>query len=295
MKVTCFVIKDLLPLYSENMASSDSAKLVEEHIAVCEDCRNALEEMRALPDIPRQTDTSSLKRVKKGLRRRRFHMALFSFFFAATLLFGLLLYVTTPEYLSAEEAVESVTVTEDGYIYIKYKDCVQGSDWDSVTQPEEAGGVDVTLRAWKYRFWDPRQSKPLSENYVLRFPVDRVWYSAVGGGEDTLLWGEPVSGGRITLPRLYMSFYFLISLAGAAVFTLLSILLRRKKFSWFTAGAALFCGCFCICSLLVTGGSFVSYHANRLLFGSLILSALLCGTWMNGYAVWKLHRQDSGL
>ncbi|HBN84496.1 MAG TPA: hypothetical protein DDZ89_11690 [Clostridiales bacterium] len=36
MKVTCEVIRDLLPLYQENMISDDSKALVDDHIAGCD-------------------------------------------------------------------------------------------------------------------------------------------------------------------------------------------------------------------------------------------------------------------
>ena len=42
MKINCEVIGDLLPLYAENMASKKSRELVEEHIATCESCKQAL-------------------------------------------------------------------------------------------------------------------------------------------------------------------------------------------------------------------------------------------------------------
>ncbi|MEO3945993.1 zf-HC2 domain-containing protein [Gorillibacterium sp. CAU 1737] len=50
MNVSCEIIKDLLPLYHDGVCSSDSRKLVEEHLASCESCRAELEAMdRQLP------------------------------------------------------------------------------------------------------------------------------------------------------------------------------------------------------------------------------------------------------
>lgn len=43
MKVSCDVVKDLLPLYHDNVCSIDSRKLIEEHIDKCEECKNELE------------------------------------------------------------------------------------------------------------------------------------------------------------------------------------------------------------------------------------------------------------
>jgi len=43
MKVSCDVVKDLLPLYHDNVCSIDSCRLIEEHIDKCEECKNELE------------------------------------------------------------------------------------------------------------------------------------------------------------------------------------------------------------------------------------------------------------
>ena len=42
MKTSCAVIKDLLPLYYDDVCSKESKVLVEEHIEGCEDCKAEL-------------------------------------------------------------------------------------------------------------------------------------------------------------------------------------------------------------------------------------------------------------
>ena len=48
MKLDCEVIRDLLPLYAEHMASPASTALVEEHLRECEACRTELEQIGTL-------------------------------------------------------------------------------------------------------------------------------------------------------------------------------------------------------------------------------------------------------
>ena len=69
MKVSCDIIKDILPLYAENMVSEDTKGMVEEHLCECPDCTERLGNMRQaqkLPAVAAQTDTSSMKRVDGG-------------------------------------------------------------------------------------------------------------------------------------------------------------------------------------------------------------------------------------
>lgn len=42
----CNVVRDLIPLYIDGCCSEESAKIVQEHVASCDACRELLEEMR---------------------------------------------------------------------------------------------------------------------------------------------------------------------------------------------------------------------------------------------------------
>ncbi|WP_238650555.1 zf-HC2 domain-containing protein [Paenibacillus piscarius] len=46
-RIPCDVIQDLLPLYYDEICSESTKQLVEEHLAVCTDCRSALEQMQS--------------------------------------------------------------------------------------------------------------------------------------------------------------------------------------------------------------------------------------------------------
>ena len=45
MKISCEIIKDLLPLYHDGVCSNDSRTMVEEHFAYCDNCKAELQAM----------------------------------------------------------------------------------------------------------------------------------------------------------------------------------------------------------------------------------------------------------
>ena len=45
MKLNCNVIRDLLPLYADQICSEESRGLVEEHLTDCSDCSTLLQKM----------------------------------------------------------------------------------------------------------------------------------------------------------------------------------------------------------------------------------------------------------
>ena len=70
MKLSCDVIRDLLPLYADRAASADTAALVEEHLASCPACREELGRLgAALPAEPEGAEP--LRRFKRRWRRRQ--------------------------------------------------------------------------------------------------------------------------------------------------------------------------------------------------------------------------------
>ena len=72
MKLECDVIRDLLPLYAEKLASPASSALVEQHLAECPACRAELEQMeKPVPVQPEPQPDAPLKGIRTALRKKR--------------------------------------------------------------------------------------------------------------------------------------------------------------------------------------------------------------------------------
>lgn len=76
-KIQCSVIKDLLPLYVDDVCSDDTKKLVEEHIASCNECKTELESLNVTIEIPlieiqnRIQDQKMIRRMAYSLKKLR--------------------------------------------------------------------------------------------------------------------------------------------------------------------------------------------------------------------------------
>ncbi|KOY83446.1 zf-HC2 domain-containing protein [Lysinibacillus macroides] len=53
-KVSCEIIKDMLPLYYDDVCSDDSKRMVEEHLAECPNCQNELDRLKADFTLPKE-------------------------------------------------------------------------------------------------------------------------------------------------------------------------------------------------------------------------------------------------
>ena len=73
MKIACEIIKDLLPLYHDDVCSTYSRLAVEEHLAECENCNAELIAMRQDILISAQSENMAesqiIKKISKKWRR----------------------------------------------------------------------------------------------------------------------------------------------------------------------------------------------------------------------------------
>jgi len=74
VKTECSVVRDLLPLYVENMVSPETAQFVSDHLKECSECRSELESLKegeTLSTVENRPadDTGNAKPFKKMMKR----------------------------------------------------------------------------------------------------------------------------------------------------------------------------------------------------------------------------------
>lgn len=319
MKITCDVIRDLLPLYAEDMESQDTKELVEEHFLTCPACQEAAQRMKQLVPAEEYRDVEPLSNLKKQINRRRMMTAWFAMLVTACIVFGLCAYLAGPVYLTAEEAgIKVYTVAQTRFFL----------DTNSLqfTSAEPLDELDVLIveigsRVRKYGMGYWRESDMGAEEecvtfiaadtrwntlfnieegppryLILSLDTKNVYYSNPGGGADILLWGTGTNAGTEFLPRLVLGYYLLIAAVLGAVLTACAIALRKKKAGRIVAIPGCYLLCFAVADLLITGGNWQIFDAQDVpvqLTLMLILAALMSGAIFCGWEVWKLHKQDN--
>ena len=125
--MNCNVIRDLLPLYAEDMVSPESKALVENHLQGCESCTKELENLKNTPKLPLEVETGSLRRVGNAIQKRRTLTALAAAMTAVALIVTVYIFMNTTIYLTAGQAVEGLELREDGGLAIDFADCTNGN------------------------------------------------------------------------------------------------------------------------------------------------------------------------
>ena len=96
MKTECSVVRDLLPLYVEDMVSAETAEFINEHLKECKECQAELADLKdgaELPTIEVQSAPASdgakpFKKLMKRMNRQFYSIAYAALIFLIFLGFG---------------------------------------------------------------------------------------------------------------------------------------------------------------------------------------------------------------
>jgi len=323
MNIPCAVVRDLLPLYAEDLTSEESADLVREHLETCAGCREQLAALRQ-PKEEAPQDPAPMKRLKKELRKRRRRTAAIAALGVFLILFAVLAHVMeekplsySPELLSVEGAVpydpaaesalstsvnhyqpEGWQTAEPGQVLIIHRnDRVSGAA-NEFYLDEESGEVTVYIQYFRAQAAlaadDGGLSMKFFEGGVMQdafYPVpDRVIYGF--GRQQTLLWGEPMNGGVQILPRLALAYYALIAAGLAVLLGALWLVFRRKPSGRVFRQLCFAPAAYLLGQLCIKGGKTESIFLLRDIGFICIEAAAFYLLLTLTFQAWSQHRRD---
>ncbi len=290
MKISCDIIKDLLPLYAEDMVSEDTRALVQMHIVDCVCCKEKLSAMRSIAKIPVDTDPGPLNQVKKMIRSRKCWSVAAAVLLVITILAGILMFVSVPVWLNAEEAIAYVEKLDDGQMKFKTTDLTYGYygvELDTGASGKHSGFI-YSMQRIRVLFpvQIPEQMNDASKEgyFVLghitkdgkieRYAYDVNYYylDYRDGSVESVLWdaGYAVPEGNIMTKNSFQSPVWTLQwlCIGSAVLFVLNcvvwVLLRKRSAGkWFGLSAAFF-GAYGFSSLLVTSARFMTLESTEL-------------------------------
>ena len=266
MKAQCQIVRDLLPLYAEDLASPASRELVQKHVGQCECCRNAMLEARQEMPIPMDTDVRQLRELKGKLRKKVLFPVLLTLFLALTVFVGLMVYAIVPVWATADEAIVGVEQLPDGRIRVEASDCVSG-----IVVYNNSFCFEKRRLDWFYS--DTLKELRAEKGHFFYFRLEEgesLWYSGRQTGKETLLlWGDGLVAVGNEMDKhagTALRDLFWLSLGLGLMCAVLGVLLRKRRIGH----VLLHLGAFAICCggacLFTTDG----YFLTRALAGNMI-------------------------
>ena len=124
-KISCEIIRDLLPLYVDEAVSEETKAFVEEHLFTCEDCRKEAEMMKKNVVLPvheniRKLDKAVVKKWKEKWLTKKVKIGVLSALATFGILAGVYTGLVLPElYIPYDSSIFSLK-EEDGNLYVEY-------------------------------------------------------------------------------------------------------------------------------------------------------------------------------
>lgn len=319
MKISCDVIRDILPLYAENMVSSDTREMVEAHICDCQGCMKELEELKHSQKLPVEADVRSLKRVGDSIRRRRVLSVMAVLLLTATILIGGALMLDAKIYLSAGEAVQEIYVDGDA-VKIIWNDQITGTS--SAMSMENIDNYAVTAWTSLHKRIFPKERLPYealsdevkaivteeqyamfdsASTYSLSDGMNRTnfWYRDPGNSSLTLLLNADRPLPKEPLMNVYpYTGYYCASLVFLAILCFLfSMMNKNRRYGELAIRLSIALVSLSASGVVVTAGQFVGLEGDfqEMLVESTIVAVPMCLFGLCVRQLIKLNRQDKGL
>ena len=242
MKNECSIIRDILPLYVENMVSEDTSEFVKEHLESCPACRVELEKLWEPVEVQTEPqpdmDAAPLKRLKKALLMKKVQTILCTAAVLLALMLSVISFLTAPEYFAYSPELVTVTEEANGAVTLSFSSEVTNYKFQQVKDPDECQTV-YHLEVWS-SVWDrafhrhgvqavtvaPESGKPL----LIYFTQFINEHAESANDSSVCIYGTaPNSGGWVALAGLSLGYWLLLNIALFLILAVIWFKLRRKE------------------------------------------------------------------
>lgn len=300
MKNECSIVRDILPLYAENMTSPDTAGFVREHLKTCAGCRKEYEHIKEPEAVRPPASAVPLMKLRRKIRAKKIQTALFTAVLVIALLVSAFAFLSAPEFFPYSGNLMSVTENTDNSITITFDEKVTDYSCELYREPGlgtgSGEGYSYHIEAWT-SLWDRWFSARGVQSTTIH-PKDNlpftVYYVSNNNLEDVCIYGPSLTenGGLITLPRLALGYYLLSAIACFGILLVLRFVFRRREgvCTWIER-IMLYPVSYALGHLCVLGFKTVSYSMQRDFMLILFLSVLIyCGLLL-AHNIFRLCRE----
>jgi len=315
MKIPCSVVRDLLPLYAEEMIEEETRALVDEHLEECSDCSQKLEEIKAAAAVPAENtavDTAKpLLALKKMINKRRWITAAIAALCVFILLVSAFHRINEWHQVPWEEGLIQVIGVEK-MADVEKRNNPFPEEEETIQQPDESRvltiqfdskitGINSTMEKNEngtteiIQGWSSNPNKKLTGDYSecsINPVPDRLLYDT--GSGQILLWGEPMDGSLVVMPRLALASYAILACCLASLSALLWFLFRNRQCASilrqvFFAPVSYLAG-----HLLIKGFHARTFFLEDDLGSILLVGAAVYALLTLGWTAWQQRKRDNG-
>lgn len=306
MKNECSIIRDLLPLYAENMVSTDTAAFVEEHLTNCEACRKEYEETKEPQPTQALSDAAPLKKLGRKLKIKRIQTIAVTAVFVIALFVSAFAVLDAPAYFPYTDGIVTAGVIGDKGMLLTFDEKVTDFTCTVYADPDGGEFYYCDIEAWT-SLWDQWLSHgkgtlsytvttekpwPVNAVYVPNNGTENVGVARFIPGEKNRVEKYESNGGVIALPRLALGIYLIFAIAALIILGIIWFLTRKKpEIRVWIERIALYPIAYIISHYIVSGIDSASYSMPRDFFLIIFISVLLYSGLLLLHNVWRLKKE----
>lgn len=142
----CNVIRDLLPLYADEVCSEDSKEMIEEHLSTCQECKQELEDYCYNTGLPEVSADVAMKKFKKKMNKNNLKKIVVSVIVCLAVIFSGAYVLFIPEFtVPYSEDLMTAKIPVDGGIDVWVNLPNYTQVYSVATSSESEGEFDIYL------------------------------------------------------------------------------------------------------------------------------------------------------
>lgn len=306
MRNECNIIRDILPLYAENMVTSDTADFVEEHLKGCKTCKKEYEQIKEPRPAQEISDSAPLLKLSRKLKARRIQTIALTAIFVTALFVSAFSVLDAPIYLPYSEGLVTPEQSGDKGMLLTFDEEVTDFNYTVYEDPDGGSLYYCDIEAWT-SLWDKwfsqgkgnlsatvttRHTKPIIAVYVPNDGTENVCIARYNPDAENRIEKNVDYENVITLPRLSLGYYLMLAAAALTVIGIIWFLTRKKtELRVWAERIGLYPVSYIISHCIVSGINWASYSLPRDFSLIIFISILLYSGLLLTHNVRRLKRE----
>ncbi len=306
MKNECNIIRDLLPLYVENIVSSDTAAFVEEHLKCCEACRKEYETSKEPQATQKISDAAPLLKLSRKMKVRKIQTIALTAIFVIALFVSAFAVLDAPIYLPYSEGIITLEQLGDKGMLLTFDEEVTDFDYMVYADPDGGDFYYCDIEVWT-SLWDrwfsqekerlsatvkTRNDKPIIAVYVPNDGSENVCIAKYDPNAVNRIEKNVHHEGAIALPRLSLGYFLILAVTALVILGIVWLLTRKKEgVRVWIERIGLYPAAYIISHCIVSGINWASYSLPRDFALIIFISILLYSGLLLAHNVCRLKRE----
>lgn len=294
MKKECSIIRDILPLYTENMVSDETREFIEEHLSVCNECKKEMEKMRIIDNLP-PSNTVPLKNIRKKLLYKKIQIVLLTTALVLIIAISVFALLTAPKFYPYSDDILKLTENQNQSVTITFREDVKGFSYI------ESSDIDTDISVVQVEAWTSYFSENIlkSSRQSITIPyTDKdkisIYYLQNNNEDDVHIFGHNLSptGGIVSLPRLALNYYLYVAIGSFVLAVLLLVVFRKKEMIriWLLRLMAIPVS-YVLGHIFIKGFSTTTYTLQRDFFLILLVSVMIYGVIISSIWLYNMKKK----